>query len=90
MHAQIGRYAKQQGIGKLYALGQFTQAAVQAFGAQAHHFASIEALVSALQAETTADDVVLVKGSRFMQMERVVNALVESWVESQATELVGK
>jgi UDP-N-acetylmuramoyl-tripeptide--D-alanyl-D-alanine ligase len=86
MHAQIGRYAKEQGVGKVYALGKFTQAAVQAFGAQAQHFASIEALVAALQAETTADDVVLVKGSRFMQMERVVNALVDS----QATELVGK
>lgn len=86
MHAQVGRYAKEQGIGKLYALGQFTQAAVQAFGAQAQHFSSVEALISALQAETAAEDVVLVKGSRFMQMERVVNALVES----QATELVGK
>jgi len=86
MHAQIGRYAKEQGVGKVYALGKFTQAAVQAFGAQAQHFASIETLVAALQAETTADDVVLVKGSRFMQMERVVNALVDS----QATELVGK
>ena len=90
MHMQIGRYAKERGIGKLYALGNFTQAAVQAFGAQAQHFASVEALVAALQADTTADNVVLVKGSRFMQMERVVNALVESLVESQATELVGK
>lgn len=86
MHAQVGRYAKEQGVDKLYALGQFTQAAVQAFGAQAQHFSSVEALISALQAETAAEDVVLVKGSRFMQMERVVNALVES----QATELVGK
>lgn len=86
MHMQIGRYAKEHGISKLYALGNFTQAAVQAFGAQAQHFASVEALVAALQAGTTAEHVVLVKGSRFMQMERVVNALVES----QTTELVGK
>jgi len=86
MHMQIGRYAKEHGIGKLYALGNFTQAAVQAFGTQAQHFASVEALVAALQTDTTADNVVLVKGSRFMQMERVVNALVES----QTTELVGK
>ena len=40
---QIGRYAKEHGIGKLYALGNFAQAAVQAFGTQAQHFASVEA-----------------------------------------------
>ena len=86
MHAEVGRYAKASGIARMYALGKLTPAAVQAFGAQAQHFASLEALVAALQHETTTNDVVLVKGSRFMQMERVVNALVES----QATELVGK
>ncbi len=76
MHAQIGRYAKTCGVNKLYALGKFTQAAVQAFGQPAQHFATLETLLAALQAEMQADDVVLVKGSRFMQMERVVNALV--------------
>lgn len=86
MHAQIGQYARDKGIAKLYAVGELTQAAVVAFGAKAQHFASIESLVEALQAQTSSDDVVLVKGSRFMQMERVVNALVET----QATELVGK
>lgn len=86
MHAQIGRYAKDSGIGRMYALGKLTQAAVQAFGGSARHFASVEDLVAALQAEITTNDVVLVKGSRFMQMERVVNALVGS----QATESVGK
>ena len=86
MHAQIGRYAKDRGIGRMYALGQLTQAAVQAFGAPARHFVSIDELVAALQTETTTNDVILVKGSRFMQMERVVNALVES----KTTELVGK
>lgn len=86
MHTQIGQYARESGITKLYALGEFTQAAVAAFGAQAQHFVSVESLIDALQAEISSDDVVLVKGSRFMQMERVVNALVES----QATELVGK
>lgn len=86
MHAAIGRYAKDSGVDVMYALGNHTKAAVQAFGEQGQHFGSVESLMAALLANTNAADVVLVKGSRFMQMERVVNALVET----QAAELVGK
>lgn len=86
MHAEIGRYAKDSGIRQLFALGKMSQAAVQAFGPQAQHFESLTSLVEALNKAVTAQDTVLVKGSRFMQMERVVQALVEA----QATESVGK
>lgn len=75
MHAEMGRYAHAQGVARLFALGAHSQAAVAAFGVGAQHFDSLTALLAALQAELTADDVVLVKGSRFMQMERVVHAL---------------
>lgn len=78
MHAEMGRYAQTLGVAKLFALGQHSLAAVKAFGADAQHFASLEDLLDAVQAEMTAEDVVLVKGSRFMQMERVVNALSAS------------
>lgn len=86
MHASVGSYAKGSGVDAMYALGTYTKAAVKAFGSQAQHFDSIEKLIATLQANTSAEDIVLVKGSRFMQMERVVNALVET----QAAELVGK
>lgn len=86
MHAQIGRYAKDRGIRQFYALGTLTKAAAQAFGPKAQHFESLPSLVEALNQAVTAQDIVLVKGSRFMQMERVVQALVEA----QATEQVGK
>ena len=51
-------------------------ATVNAFGPRAAHCASVEALVQRLESEATPGDTILVKGSRFMRMERVVAALV--------------
>ncbi len=70
-HREVGEYARSRGIGALYALGEASREAVKAFGAGARHFASPEELVKALPREAT----LLVKGSRFMRMERVVAAL---------------
>jgi UDP-N-acetylmuramoyl-tripeptide--D-alanyl-D-alanine ligase len=75
-HREIGEYARTAGIEHLLAVGELTAATVDAFGPQGAHFASIDALLSRLQSEGAAGDTVLVKGSRFMRMERVVAALV--------------
>lgn len=77
-HREVGAYARERGIESLYALGAATLDACQAYGAGAQHFASAEALVQRLLDEHSgAGTTLLVKGSRFMQMERVVAALVE-------------
>ena len=77
MHADIGLYVKQNNINQLFAFGEMSQLAAKTFGVGAQHFSSIEALVSSLKPLMQKGVTVLVKGSRFMQMERVVNQLLE-------------
>jgi UDP-N-acetylmuramoyl-tripeptide--D-alanyl-D-alanine ligase len=69
-HREVGEYARAKGVSQLLALGEATRHTVEAFGEGARHFDSVEDLVSNLKGNT-----VLVKGSRFMKMERVVAAL---------------
>ncbi|HEX7971265.1 MAG TPA: UDP-N-acetylmuramoyl-tripeptide--D-alanyl-D-alanine ligase, partial [Thiobacillus sp.] len=78
MHADIGLAARAAGIDRLLALGELTQETVGAFGAGAMHFERIQELLAELENELTPDTTVLVKGSRFMQMERVVQGFVEA------------
>lgn len=73
-HAEVGRYAKECGIEHLYALGTLAASSSKVF-AGATHFDSMEALIEAVQHELAHVASVLVKGSRFMRMERVVEAL---------------
>ena len=56
----------------LLALGDLSRNAVREFGKGAQHFESIEDLQNELDKELDANTAVLVKGSRFMKMERVV------------------
>ena len=76
LHTEIGTEAHFAGVEKLYALGELSRNAVRAFGCGAQHFERIEDLLEALEGELDADTTVLVKGSRFMKMERVVAHLV--------------
>ena len=74
-HAEIGSEARQAGIEKLYALGTLSGNAVREFGNGAQHFERVEDLYAALEKELDENTTVLVKGSRFMKMERIVNCL---------------
>ena len=74
-HDEIGGYAKSQGIDRLFALGEAAQQAVRNFGEGGQHFCSVDKLVAAVDKELGPETTVLVKGSRFMKMERVADAL---------------
>jgi UDP-N-acetylmuramoyl-tripeptide--D-alanyl-D-alanine ligase len=75
MHASIGEFAKRAGVDELFALGAMSAVAARSFGEGGRHFDSVEALVQAVAGAAGADATILVKGSRFMRMERVVEAL---------------
>ncbi len=75
MHAAVGEFAKRSGVQALLALGEKSASAARSFGKGARHFSDIDELISALADGLQSGSTVLVKGSRFMRMERVVEAL---------------
>jgi UDP-N-acetylmuramoyl-tripeptide--D-alanyl-D-alanine ligase len=71
-HREIGAYALSKNISSLYAIGEASREAVAAFGAAGSHASSLEDLLTMARAAATPQATLLVKGSRFMRMERVV------------------
>lgn len=77
LHAEIGTYARQKGVDQFYTLGENSKAAAVAYGQRAESFNEVSDLVNVLKNSMNQNTVVLVKGSRFMKMERVVNEIVQ-------------
>ncbi|KPK56077.1 MAG: hypothetical protein AMS22_02595 [Thiotrichales bacterium SG8_50] len=77
-HVEAGKAAREAGVERLYAVGDLARAAVESFGGRANHFASKHALASQLRDDLDADVAVLVKGSRGMGMEEVVEVIAEA------------
>lgn len=77
-HRQAGVEAREAGFQRCYGLGDLTRHMVTSFGAGAAHFASADALIDTLVGDlgaASSKPTLLIKGSRSMRMERVVNAL---------------
>lgn len=75
MHKKAAELAKQFGVTRLFAYGELTKYSVEEFGAGAAHFNSHAKLVEKLQDELFAGVCVLIKGSRTMHLEKVVEAI---------------
>jgi UDP-N-acetylmuramoyl-tripeptide--D-alanyl-D-alanine ligase len=74
-HREVGAYARSRGIDTVLATGEATRETCSAFGTGAEHHAGIEALIGRARELAQPGATLLVKGSRFMRMERVVAAL---------------
>jgi UDP-N-acetylmuramoyl-tripeptide--D-alanyl-D-alanine ligase len=75
-HAEVGDYARQRGIEQLWTVGTLCVHAAGAYGASARHFDSVDAMLAAL-GQAGAAHAALIKGSKFMRMPRVVQALLQ-------------
>jgi len=73
-HTEIGAHALQRGIDQLVCIGELTRHAAQAFPG-ARHYVAMEELLADVRHTLPGCASVLVKGSRFMKMERVVDAI---------------
>ena len=79
-HEEIGAYAREQQLDQLFTLGTLARHTGLAFGSGAHHFEDMDSLNNEMNRLPSGASV-LVKGSRFMQMERVVQHLTATPAE---------
>ncbi|HWU98935.1 MAG TPA: UDP-N-acetylmuramoyl-tripeptide--D-alanyl-D-alanine ligase [Oxalicibacterium sp.] len=80
-HEEVGAYAHACGVDRVLTLGELARHTSDAFGAQAVHCNNVEQLNEALDAFINSTATVLVKGSRFMKMERVVQHLLGQQIQ---------
>lgn len=76
-HYALGLQIREMGVDSLFAVGDLTHHTVHAFGAGGHHFNDQVSLLTELTPLLNKEVTVLVKGSRFMKMENIVQALVK-------------
>jgi UDP-N-acetylmuramoyl-tripeptide--D-alanyl-D-alanine ligase len=76
-HRQVARYAHDMGVKKLFVISKHASAILDEFGQNSYKFDSIEALIIFIKPQLHHNVNILVKASRFMKFEIIVDALTE-------------
>ena len=76
-HVEVGEYARERRISHFFTFGEMARFASKAYGDNGRHFDDMADMNAVLEQLLEPDMTVLVKGSRFMKMERVVNQLMD-------------
>jgi UDP-N-acetylmuramoyl-tripeptide--D-alanyl-D-alanine ligase len=77
IHTEMGRQAREAGVSRLLTIGNSSRKAAESFGSGARHFEDIETLQQCLQRELSTDVTCLIKGSRFMQLDKLADQLAQ-------------
>ena len=75
IHHQMGLTARESGVEQLFTVGEMSEQASNSFGDGARHFTNINDLQQVLQRELTEGVTCLIKGSRFMQLDKLADVL---------------
>jgi UDP-N-acetylmuramoyl-tripeptide--D-alanyl-D-alanine ligase len=76
-HKQVARYAYDMGVKKLFVISKHASAILDEFGQNSYAFDSVDALIIFIKPQLNDSVNILVKASRFMKFEIIVNALTE-------------
>ncbi len=77
-HRQIGEYASARAVDRFLNVGSLTRHAAKAYGKSSEWFDTKEALLESIEGDVPAGTTILVKGSRSMHMESIVQQLLSS------------
>ncbi len=78
IHGKSGELLKSAGIDKLFTIGELASESSKKFGKNAINFNEFDSMSTHIKEELDGDSTLLIKGSRYMHMEKLVNKLTSN------------
>lgn len=75
-HREIGAYAKEKGLDKIFVYGEFSECIKEGFGEGCSLYKDKDEMIKAIKDYIENDDIILIKASRGLKFEEITKALV--------------